>query len=456
MGMARSGVTTFETVAGAPLSCTAASPADMVAASGRIGGLVRDRYVWTSYAEGVSLSRMPPGSAEPVEPVDPGHSGDGLLRQAGALATQATRRMESEHAWFRELQPDDRSWVSMIAQGAIGALLSWYAAGAPAHPLSGEVFDSAPRSLTLAITLQQTLDLTRTAIAVVEDAVPHLVEVDERPALREAVLRYSREVAFAAAETYARAAEERGRWDARLESLVVHAVIRGEADDTFASRAAELGWEDVREVAVVAGVLPSGDSTAALRTLRQAATRLGRQSLTAAQETRMICILGSSADPYADASALADFFGPGPVVIGPRVPHLYAAGRSARSALSGVEAARAWPAAPRPVDADDLLPERALLGEQLARRRLIDRVYTPLLEHSTPLLDTVGAYLDSGTGLEATGRALFLHPNTVRYRLRRVSEVVGLDPLDPREAWVLQVSLALGRMASPDPRTLIR
>ena len=89
------------------------------------------------------------------------------------------------------------------------------------------------------------------------DAVPELVEAEEQPRLREAVLRYSRDVAFAAAAVYARAAEQRGGWDARLESLVVHAVVRGEADETLASRAAELGWEDVTGVVVVAGSPPN-------------------------------------------------------------------------------------------------------------------------------------------------------------------------------------------------------
>jgi DNA-binding PucR family transcriptional regulator len=42
-----------------------------------------------------------------------------------------------------------------------------------------------------------------------------------------------------------------------------------------------------------------------------------------------------------------------------------------------------------------------------------------------------------------------VHPNTVRYRLRRVSEVTGWDPLDPREAYVLQQALAVGRLDHP-------
>ena len=41
---------------------------------------------------------------------------------------------------------------------------------------------------------------------------------------------------------------------------------------------------------------------------------------------------------------------------------------------------------------------------------------------------------------------LYVHPNTVRYRLRKVAEVTGWDPLDPREGYVLQTALALGRL----------
>lgn len=379
-------------------------------------------------------------------PSDAVPAAEPLPRRAGELATRATRRMAAEHAWFRTLSPDDRSWVSLVAQAGITALLGWYDAGAQEGTVPGEVFAAAPRSLAQTISLRQALDLTRTAIATVEDAVAELVDEDEQPRLREAVLRYSRDVAFAAAAVYARAAEQRGGWDARLESLVVHAVVRGEADETLASRAAELGWEDVTGVCVLAGNLPEGDSGPALTVLRDAARRRGREALTAALGARLVCILGGSEDPVEDAARLAAHFGPGPVVVGPRVPHLFAAGRSARAALSGCDAAPAWTGAPRPVAADELLPERALLGEVPARRMLVDRVYRPLRDDSAALLETVQTYLDNGRALEATARELFLHPNTVRYRLRKVGESVGLDAHTPRDAWVLQVALALGRV----------
>ena len=49
--------------------------------------------------------------------------------------------------------------------------------------------------------------------------------------------------------------------------------------------------------------------------------------------------------------------------------------------------------------------------------------------------------------MEATARALFVHPNTVRYRLRQVGEVTGWTPTQPRDAFALQVALILGRQS---------
>jgi DNA-binding PucR family transcriptional regulator len=42
---------------------------------------------------------------------------------------------------------------------------------------------------------------------------------------------------------------------------------------------------------------------------------------------------------------------------------------------------------------------------------------------------------------------LFVHPNTVRYRLRRIAEITGRVPGDPRDSLVLRIGLAVGRLA---------
>ncbi|WP_161784047.1 PucR family transcriptional regulator, partial [Cellulomonas carbonis] len=96
--------------------------------------------------------------------------------------------------------------------------------------------------------------------------------------------------------------------------------------------------------------------------------------------------------------------------------------------------------------ADDLLPERVLVGDTAARRALVDQAYRPLVAAGGSLLETLAAHVEHGRSLEAAARVLYVHPNTVRYRLRKVAEVTGWDPLDAREAYVLQTALALGRL----------
>jgi DNA-binding PucR family transcriptional regulator len=375
-----------------------------------------------------------------------------LHRGAGTLATAAVQRMEERLPWYRALPPEDRSWVGLVAQKGIAAFVGWYADPADPIGLTADVFGIAPRELMRSISLQQTLDMLRTVVDAVEAESVALAAPGGEEALRESMLRFSREVAFAAAEVYARAAEMRGAWDARLEALVVDALVRGEADDALRSRAAALGWVDADRVTVLVGHTPQGSVEGVVDVVRRVAAAQSADALIGVQGDRLVVVLGHTGPGAEVIRTLADLFGPGPVVSGPSVSGLTEAGRSARAALAGFVAARAWPQAPRPVAADELLPERLLSGDATARRALVDRAYRRLADNDVPLLDTVVAYLGHGRSIEAAARALFVHPNTVRYRLRRVAEVTGWDPVDPRDGFVLQVAIATGRLADFRPR----
>src|SRR5690606_9196534 len=121
---------------------------------------------------------------------------------------------------------------------------------------------------------QHTLSIVRTVVKVVEDHSDDLAATGGEAHLREAILRYSREVAFSAAEIYARAAESRGAWDARLEALVVDALVRGEVDDDLPSRAAALGWKPGPTLVMVGrtqGPLGETESAELRRSLRKEA-----------------------------------------------------------------------------------------------------------------------------------------------------------------------------------------
>ena len=97
-----------------------------------------------------------------------------------------------------------------------------------------------------------------------------------------------------------------------------------------------------------------------------------------------------------------------------------------------------------------LLPERALDGDVDALARLIDDVYLRLLAEDVSLIETLAAYLERAGTLEGAARELFVHPNTVRYRLKRITDLTGLSPSDPRDAWSLRLALGLGRLADDD------
>jgi hypothetical protein len=250
---------------------------------------------------------------------------------------------------------------------------------------------------------------------------------------------------------YASAAESRGSWDERLEALVIDRLVSGlEVGEALPSQLAALGWAGTGPIGVVVGTAPEDDPDVRGR-VHALTRRLGVDAMAGVHGNRLVIVHGGGEDPLTVAGALLPVFGEGPVVVGTQSPSAEAGPAGApsvtRSALSGLRAAPAWPGAPRPVLAERLLPERALLGDVEARDQLLDTVYRPLVEAGDVLVETLAAFLDTGGALEATARTLFVHANTVRYRLRRIAEVCGETPTEARGAFVLRLALALGRLS---------
>ncbi|WP_020667315.1 PucR family transcriptional regulator [Amycolatopsis nigrescens] len=69
-------------------------------------------------------------------------------------------------------------------------------------------------------------------------------------------------------------------------------------------------------------------------------------------------------------------------------------------------------------------------------RAVLGSLTEPRHEH---LIDGLGAFLATGSATEAA-RSLHLHPQTLRYRLRRVRELTGRDPRDPWDRLVLDIA----------------
>lgn len=371
-----------------------------------------------------------------------------LEHASGGLANAAVAEMEQQWGWFQRLPADQRAGVLMVTQTSVSNFVEWLRDPQHSVRLTVDAFRNAPRDLARWVSLRQTVELVRAATVVFEERLPTLAADDtERAVLTDAALRFGREVAFAAATAYAGAAEARGAWDARLEALIVDGIVRGDREESVLSRAAALGWDPAAPATVLVGSAPPDEPPDLLSEIRGDAARAGRAALVGLQGSRLVVVAAGRRDLQAELSRLADAFGPGPVVFGSTASSLAEAHHSASDALSGLRAVAAWPAAPRPVSADDLLPERALAGDPEAERQLVEQVLRPLIEAGGALEETLDAYFDAGGVLESCARRLFVHPNTVRYRLRRIADVTGRAAGDPRDALVLRVGLAVGRLA---------
>jgi DNA-binding PucR family transcriptional regulator len=369
------------------------------------------------------------------------------------MASASVAAMERRLLWFGRLPADQRATVLLITQTGASGFVDWLRDSQEALKLTTEAFRGAPTDLSRWISLRQAVALVRLAIEVFEEQLPDFAANElERASLIEGILRYGREIAFATANSYAAAAEARGAWDARLEALVVDGIVRGDAEESVLSRAAALGWDPTSQATALVGNPLSEDPPTVVFEVRSRAARVGRPVLLSVQGSRLVVVVGGTTDGTTTKereilTKMSEAFAPGPVVAGPTVPSLAEAHYSATEALSGLRAVVGWPAAPRPARSRDLLPERALAGDAEAERLLIEEIAKPLEDAGSTLLETVETYLESGGVLETCARALFVHPNTVRYRLRKAADLTGRHAADPRDALVLRIALTVGRLA---------
>jgi hypothetical protein len=197
--------------------------------------------------------------------------------------------MSNERAWFSDLPAEHRAAVGMVAQAGIAAFVS-YLRG-PGGELTGAVFGVAPRELARVVTLQQTVELVRLTVDTVEEHVPSIAAPGEEQLLHDAVLRFSREVAFAAAQVYASAAEERGAWHARQRALLIDAVLRDDAPDALRARATALGWTGRTDVAVVAGGALDGDPEHLVEDAERLCRARGTDVLAGLQGDRLVLVV---------------------------------------------------------------------------------------------------------------------------------------------------------------------
>ena len=66
-------------------------------------------------------------------------------------------------------------------------------------------------------------------------------------------------------------------------------------------------------------------------------------------------------------------------------------------------------------------------------------------DNQTDLLNTLKVYLENDCNAQRCGRILFLHRNSLVYRVHRIQEISGCNLSDPTERAYLRISLLLRR-----------
>ena len=248
--------------------------------------------------------------------------------------------------------------------------------------------------------------------------------------------------------------------DERVRRVLFECLFAGLSDDRVASLFAILGWSGEFSCYVIAGY-PAHSAARSCRKIAQIVADFGGSCLTTEHHnadgsstvTALIRTM-AAANPELICNTVASLFdAERPLALSRQLAGPSGAMHAIRQTQFSLRAAPALAATvqriPRPLRADDALPERALLGDDDARSTLVHAVYDSLAAGGPedPTLLTVSTFLKFGGSLESTAKELNVHPNTIRYRLKRAAESTGWDATDPREAYVLTTAIALGRIA---------
>lgn len=359
--------------------------------------------------------------------------------------TDIVKNLEDSEPWFMAADPNHRAWLTLITQRGINAFADWLEK-IPNHFSTASFFENeAPRDLALSVSFEQIVSVTQKIFTYVENQLLAILPKEQKLDVQVQLLRFSRDVAFATALAYARAAEARSGWDARLEAKIIDALVDQEISSEIRMNAAGLGWAESTNIFALVGRKPLKDSALAVAEIHRAASNQNLLAISGVRGEMLIALIANSENVESIARYFSPRFGAGVVVYGSLVQSFDKAFQSTREAIAGYGVKSAAVENARVVAAADLLAERAINSDSLAKIELV-QIYNNLMKVDPDLIKTLDNYFASGSSLEATARKLHIHVNTVRYRLKGITQTSGLNPTQPRDAYTLQVALSLGKL----------
>ncbi|WP_156812258.1 PucR family transcriptional regulator [Alloscardovia criceti] len=383
---------------------------------------------------------------------------DPQSRQSVELIVNESLKVCKEKTdWYANLGTKEAEYLRVILLTAVSdyVIFAREHAADGSHPDSisaDNLFNLAPLETTFEITLDNVIEAIRIVVDTAEKRIDIFAPAGQEAAYVRAALYFSREVAFSAARIYGRVAATRSIWDTRDEAFIIESLLNQDYSASLQSRVASFKWKSNELFFAIVGSIDTSKSLHSgfiQADLRNAVLQLGGQLCVSSHEKYTIMLIGmghqTSRQPFLEL--MSQFFEVIPeVCAGPKRSRLEGASQTLRAAMNGFNARAAYPNHPNLLSSDDLLAERALLGDAEAQDELYTNVYMPMKndERKTQILTTLRNYLFSGSSLEKTAQLLNVHPNTVRYRLKKSIQLTGWDATNPREAYVLTTAIKIG------------
>ncbi|MDX6325920.1 MAG: hypothetical protein QOK15_2274 [Nocardioidaceae bacterium] len=255
----------------------------------------------------------------------------------------------------------------------------------------------------------------------------------------ELVFAYIDELSAASAAGHADELATTGRVRQRYLERLTQGLLRGASPDALEAAAERADWKPPKYLTVV--VLPEARSRGVLSQVDSRTLQPTEQvpGLETHPELTVLLVPGSTASRTTLLSRLSGR----DAVVGPARPWLEVQSSYDRALrVVGLGLERSTPA---PVDTEQHLSELILGADARAMEDLRLQVLAPLDDLRAPtaekLRETLRSWLIHHGRREEIAAELFVHPQTVRYRMQQLREIYGDRLEDP--SWVLRLTIAL-------------
>ena len=373
-----------------------------------------------------------------------------LLPDADALGARMGDRIRAEVPWYAETQvlsadEVDRNCADNVRY-VLGILAGDERVERDAPRVTG--IDRAGRGAPYAAVLQ--------AFRVGGRFIWEVLVERAEPEARDLLLRsaadiwaVSDELAAQVTDAYRGALADRARRDGQTRSVLVGTLLDGDgASEQLWETADALDLRSGTEFVIVSAHCP----TPGVEALPDIERALRKQNVASAwrlvndQQDGLVALRFGF--DRAQLRSLLEGMATARVGISGPFQRLEEAAEAKRSARVASIAMAPDAAAVVAYDDDPLAILLASVPDQSAQlaRSLLGPVLDLPADDSTVLLDTARGWLAERGSTSTAARILHIHRNTVRYRLRRLEEIAGLDLADPADTARLQVALEAVRI----------